>query len=175
MLVLTERLAVVDNLAGKIYLIVYADQKEPDAYGQARTPADVRRKLREPVTIPFQTAGTVTSSDGEFGADGYQSAVRRAANTSPQATYAGVVAADAASVRVLAVVAVSRAAPLNPSPTCYYDFGEFHVVGASPEILVRKEGDSDAAADRRHASRGRHAKADDARAALLDPRKSPST
>jgi len=30
---------------------------------------------------------------------------------------------------------------LNPSPYMfYYDFGDFHVVGASPEILVRKEG-----------------------------------
>jgi anthranilate synthase component 1 len=32
---------------------------------------------------------------------------------------------------------------LNPSPYMfYYDFGDFHVVGASPEILVRKEGDT---------------------------------
>jgi anthranilate synthase component 1 len=31
---------------------------------------------------------------------------------------------------------------LNPSPYMfYYHFGEFHVVGASPEILVRLEGD----------------------------------
>ena len=30
---------------------------------------------------------------------------------------------------------------VNPSPYMfYYDFGDFHVVGASPEILVRKEG-----------------------------------
>ena len=32
---------------------------------------------------------------------------------------------------------------LNPSPYMfYYDMGEFHVVGASPEILVRLEGDT---------------------------------
>jgi anthranilate synthase component I len=32
---------------------------------------------------------------------------------------------------------------LNPSPYMfYYDLGDFHVVGASPEILVRKEGDA---------------------------------
>jgi anthranilate synthase component 1 len=45
---------------------------------------------------------------------------------------------------------------LNPSPYMfYYDFEEYHVVGASPEILVRKEGRRrDAAADRRDASRG---------------------
>ena len=49
---------------------------------------------------------------------------------------------------------------LNPSPYMfYYDFGDFHVVGASPEILVRKEGvDSDAAPDRRHAAARRDAR-----------------
>src|SRR2546430_9265016 len=32
---------------------------------------------------------------------------------------------------------------INPSPYMfYYDFGDFHVVGASPEILVRKDGDT---------------------------------
>jgi anthranilate synthase component 1 len=32
---------------------------------------------------------------------------------------------------------------LNPSPYMfYYDLGDFHVVGASPEILVRKEGET---------------------------------
>jgi anthranilate synthase component 1 len=32
---------------------------------------------------------------------------------------------------------------LNPSPYMfYYDFGDFHVVGASPEILVRRERDN---------------------------------
>ena len=49
---------------------------------------------------------------------------------------------------------------LNPSPYMfYYDFGDFHVVGASPEILVRKEGvDRDAAPDRRHAAARRDAR-----------------
>src|SRR6516162_2718618 len=35
-LLLTEELAVVDNLAGKISLIVYADPAEPDAYHRAQ-------------------------------------------------------------------------------------------------------------------------------------------
>ena len=57
LLLLTEELAVVDNLAGKISLIVYADPGEPDAYAAARERLQaLRRKLREPVSIPFQTA-----------------------------------------------------------------------------------------------------------------------
>jgi len=46
-LLLTEELAVVDNLAGKIYLIVYADPGERDAYARARDRLQaLRRKLR---------------------------------------------------------------------------------------------------------------------------------
>ena len=144
LLVLTEELAVVDNLAGKIYLIVYADPAEPDAYGRARERLQVlRRKLREPVSIPFQTAAMVTPSDSEFGADGYQNAVRRA----KEYIAAGDVMQVVLSQRMrhpftsspLSLYRALRS--LNPSPYMfYYDFGDFHVVGASPEILVRKEG-----------------------------------
>ena len=69
---------------------------------------------------------------------------------------------------------------LNPSPYMfYYDFGDFHVVGASPEILVRKEGvDGHAAADRRHAPARRDARrrrAPRAASSRAIRRRSPST
>ena len=69
---------------------------------------------------------------------------------------------------------------LNPSPYMfYYDFGDFHVVGASPEILVRKEGaDGHAAADRRHApARQRRARTTrrSPTSSRTTPRRSPST
>jgi anthranilate synthase component 1 len=51
LLLLTEELAVVDNLSGKISLIVYADPGEPDAYRTAHERLRaLRRKLREPVS-----------------------------------------------------------------------------------------------------------------------------
>ena len=40
-LILSEELAVIDNLSGKLYLIVYADPTRPEAYSQAR------QRLRE--------------------------------------------------------------------------------------------------------------------------------
>jgi anthranilate synthase component 1 len=144
LLLLTEELAVVDNLAGKIYLIVYADPGEPDAYARARARLQaLHRKLREPVSIPFQTATTVTRTESEFGAQGYQNAVRRA----KEYIAAGDVMQVVLSQRMrrpfsgspLSLYRALRS--LNPSPYMfYYDFGDFHVVGASPEILVRKEG-----------------------------------
>jgi anthranilate synthase component 1 len=144
LLLLTEELAVVDNLAGKISLIVYADPGAPDAYGKARERLQaLRRRLREPVAIPFQTAAAVTQAESEFGAEGYQRAVRRAKDY----IAAGDVMQVVLSQRMRRSFASSPLSlyralrSLNPSPYMfYYDFGDFHVVGASPEILVRKEG-----------------------------------
>ena len=144
LLLLTEELAVVDNLSGKILLIVYADPAEPNAYWQARDRLQaLRRKLRDPVTIPYQTATEVSVAESEFGAEGYQAAVARSREY--------IAAGDVMQVVISQRMQRPFAAPplslyralrsLNPSPYMfYYDFGDFHVVGASPEILVRKEG-----------------------------------
>src|SRR5215471_21099994 len=79
LLLFTDELAVIDNLSGKIYLIVYADPALPDAYGTAHDRLqELRRKLREPVSIPYQTATSVTQAVSESGAEAFQDAVRRA-------------------------------------------------------------------------------------------------
>src|SRR5215471_14202307 len=57
LLLLTEELAVVDNLAGKISLIVYADPDAPQAYRNAQDRLEaLRKQLRAPVEIPLQPA-----------------------------------------------------------------------------------------------------------------------
>ena len=144
LLLLTEELAVVDNLGGKISLIVYADPAAPDAYAKAAARiTELRRKLREPVAIPFGTASEVTRAASEFGEAGYKAAVAR--------TKEYIVAGDIMQAVISQRMAMPFSAPplslyralrsLNPSPYMfYYDFGNFHIVGASPEILVRKEG-----------------------------------
>ena len=79
LLLLTDELAVIDNLAGKIYLIVYADPGEPDAYARAQERLQqLRRASRTPVPIPFQTATEVTRASSEIGPEAFQTAVRRA-------------------------------------------------------------------------------------------------
>jgi len=144
LLLLTEELAVVDNLAGKIYLIVYADPAEPDAYarGHARL-QELRRKLRAPVSIPYQTATALTEARSESGAEAFQGSVARA----KEYIAAGDVMQVVLSQRLRRPFASSPLSlyralrSVNPSPYMfYYDFGDCHVVGASPEILVRKEG-----------------------------------
>jgi anthranilate synthase component 1 len=144
LLLLTEELAVVDNLTGKISLIVYADPQSPDAYSRAAQRLDeLRRKLREPVAIPFETGSTRTVAHSEFGEQAYQRAVARAkeyiaAGDCMQVVISQRMQRDFSSPPLSLYRALRS---VNPSPYMfYYDFGDFHVVGASPEILVRKEG-----------------------------------
>src|SRR5437764_33826 len=146
LLLLTEELAVVDNLQGKISLIVYADPAVPGAYRDAHERLQaLRRRLRAPVEIPLQTATRRTEARSEFGADAFQAAVAR----SREYIAAGDIMQVVLSQRMAMPFAASPLSlyralrSINPSPYMfYYDLGDFHVVGASPEILVRKEGDT---------------------------------
>jgi anthranilate synthase component 1 len=144
LLLLTDELAVIDNLAGKISLIVYADPSIPNAYDAAHERLQqLRRKLREPASIPYQTASATTQPTSEIGADAFQEAVRRAKAYIAAGDIMQVVLSQRLSMSFdAAPLSLYRALrSLNPSPYMfYYDFGDFHVVGASPEILVRKEG-----------------------------------
>jgi anthranilate synthase component 1 len=144
LLMLTDELAVIDNLAGRIYLIVYADPATADAYASATARLQaLRRQLRAPVEIPFQTAGTTSAPESEFGRERFCAAVARAKEYIAAGDIMQVVLSQRMSMpfdaEPLSLYRALRS--LNPSPYMfYYDFGDHHVVGASPEILVRKEG-----------------------------------
>jgi len=143
LLLLTDELAVIDNLSGKISLIVYADPAQPDAWRNAQERLhELRRKLRTPAEVPYQTATEVTRAESEVGADAFEAAVRRAKDYIAAGDVMQVVLSQRMQLPFAASpLSLYRALrSLNPSPYMfYYDFGDFHVVGASPEILVRKE------------------------------------
>jgi anthranilate synthase component 1 len=144
LLAMSDELAVIDNLSGKIYLIVYADPAEQDAYARGvRRLHALRRQSRSPVEVPYQTATAVTKAASETGAERFMDAVRRAKEYIAAGDIMQVVLSQRMSLpfdaNPLSLYRALRS--LNPSPYMfYYDFGGFHVVGASPEILVRKEG-----------------------------------
>ncbi|SNR61705.1 anthranilate synthase, component I [Methylobacillus rhizosphaerae] len=145
LLMVSEELAVVDNLSGKLYFIVYADPALPDAYQQSiqRLHALVQR-LRQPVAIPHVAATTATETHSEFGEAAFKDAVAK----SKRYIFDGDIMQVVLSQRMakpfsedpLSLYRALRS--LNPSPYMfYYDMGDHHVVGASPEILVRLEDD----------------------------------
>jgi anthranilate synthase component 1 len=146
LLLVSEEIAIVDNLSGKLSLVVYAQPGEPDAYARARERLGVLlRKLRAPVVIPADTrAGSEPAISG-FGEGAYHQAVEKAKRYIYEGDVMQVVPSQRMSKRFRATpLALYRALrTLNPSPYMFYfDFGDFHVVGASPEILVRLEGDA---------------------------------
>ena len=56
-LLLTEELAVIDNLSGKLYLIVYADPTRAEAYSRAKQRLkDLRAMLQRPVDVEIGRA-----------------------------------------------------------------------------------------------------------------------
>jgi anthranilate synthase component 1 len=138
-----EELAVIDNLSGRLYLIVYANPAESEAFSRAkRRLHELGDKLKYSVTAPAVKRGPSHGVEREFDKRAYLVAVERAKEY--------IAAGDVMQVQVgqrlrkrytespLSLYRALRS--LNPSPYMYfYDMGEFQIVGASPEILVRQE------------------------------------
>jgi anthranilate synthase component 1 len=145
-LLVSEEIAIVDNLSGKLMLVVHAETGSPDAYRLARTRLKaLLARLREPVAIPADTRGPSEPAVSGFGQAAYHEAVERAKRYIFEGDIMQVVPSQRMSKPFRATpLALYRALrTINPSPYMYYfDFGGFHVVGASPEILARLEGDT---------------------------------
>jgi len=146
-LLLTEELAVIDNLSGRAYLIVYADPHAPEGYqrGRARL-RELKARLLRHVEPPHTRASVRRPEQRDFAKSDYLAAVAKAKQY--------IVAGDVFQVQIgqrirkqfadspLSLYRALRT--LNPSPYMYYyDLGDTHIVGASPEILVRSEARGD--------------------------------
>lgn len=146
LLMLTEELAVFDNLAGKLYLVTHADPMQPDAYAQGHLRlAELAEKLHAPVTLPSEPRGVVAEASSEFGEAEFKAAVAKAKDYIAAGDVMQVVLSQRMTrpfdASPLSLYRALRS--LNPSPYMYfYDLGGFHIVGSSPEILVRLEGDT---------------------------------
>ena len=142
-LMLTEELAVIDNVAGKIYFIVYADTSISDSYEKAQSRLrELLACLSKQVGMPPSLASSKTDLIRKFKAADFEDAVRK--------TKEYILAGDCMQVVIgqriskpftdspLSLYRALRS--LNPSPYMYfYDFGDLQIVGSSPEILVRQE------------------------------------
>ena len=138
-----EELAVIDNLSGKLYLIVYADPKQPEAYSNAKKRLrELKEKLKYSVSAPSVKPTQSYPAEREFAKADYIRAVERAKALIEEGDFMQVQVGQRIRKRFTeSPLSLYRALrSLNPSPYMYYyHFGDFHVVGASPEILVRQE------------------------------------
>ncbi len=147
LLMLSDELAVIDNLTGRLTLIVYADPLEDQAYLKAHQRlAELSRQLHRPAVPPRDVKGNGQEAVSEFGEDAFKAAVERAKRYILEGDIMQVVLSQRMSqpfhAHPLSLYRALRG--LNPSPYMfYYDMGGFHVVGSSPEILVRLESEAD--------------------------------
>jgi anthranilate synthase component 1 len=143
LLLLSEEIAVVDNLSGKLTLVVYAEPGVPGAFKRAQARLkELLARLREPVAIPAERPASPQAAVSSFGEEAFKQAVARAKQYIVDGDIMQVVLSQRMSKPYAATpLALYRALrTLNPSPYMFYfDFEDFHVVGASPEILVRLE------------------------------------
>lgn len=145
LLLLSEELAVVDNVSGKLYLVVFADTTLENSFAQASARlAAIQQQLQQPFTppVPVVTQAASSTPISEFGEAAFKAAVLQA----KEYILAGDIMQVVLSQRMQQAYTASPLALyrslrcLNPSPYMFYfDMQTYHIVGASPEILVRNE------------------------------------
>ena len=144
-LLLSEEVAVLDNLEGRLWLIVHADPSHADAYEHACQRLDeLEQKLRSAGTgYGLRVSGeAVDEEDFSYGfnREDFIAAVEKSKEYILAGDIFQVVLSQRMSVpfnaRPLDVYRALRA--LNPSPYMYFiDLGDTQIVGSSPEVLVR--------------------------------------
>ena len=146
LLMLSDELVVVDNLTGRLTLIVYADPLEDEAFIKAQVRLrELATLLAKPAVPPKNEPAEVVEALSEFGEEAFKASVERAKRYITDGDIMQVVLSQRMSrpfhAHPLSLYRSLRS--LNPSPYMfYYDMGGFQVVGSSPEILVRLEGDT---------------------------------
>jgi anthranilate synthase component 1 len=143
LLLQTEELAVIDNLSGKLTLLVYADPALAHAYASGLNRLQqLKEMLKHSVQAPELKASTRQEAQRSFAKADYLKAVDRAKGLIEAGDFMQVQVGQRIQKRFTqSPLSLYRALrSLNPSPYMYYyHMGDFHVVGASPEILVRQE------------------------------------
>ncbi len=145
-LLLSEELAVVDNLSGKLHLVVYADPAKPGAHANAsRRLQELRAQLRKPAELPAHAPqACLEAARSNIGERTFYDAVAKCKRLITDGDMMQVQISQRLTQRFpYSPVNLYRALrSINPSPYMFYfDFGDCQLVGASPEILVRREGD----------------------------------
>ena len=147
LLMVSNDVAVFDNVSGRLQLISLVDPTAPQAYDRAiENLRALTRKLNSPVpSIPRVKVDSPTEEKdftSDFGRDNFMQAVERIRDYTRAGDVMQVVLAQRMSVTFKsAPLKLYRALrSLNPSPYMYYmDLDDFHIVSSSPEILARVE------------------------------------
>jgi anthranilate synthase component 1 len=146
-MMLVDNLLVFDHLTHKIKVVSHAhlDDDVESAYYEATRKIDgLVARLRQP--IPTQPPPPDRSSVSQVASNLSQARFEASVAQAKEYIYAGDIIQTVLSQRLAKPIkahpfALYRALrSLNPSPYMYYlQLGDFHIVGSSPELLVRVE------------------------------------
>ena len=150
LLMVSEEMLVFDNLSGKVLLLIHANPAEENAYENAMKRLDDLVGCLRNNTAKSKTQAApkkVEEADfvSGFTQQGYEDAVLKAKEYIVAGDVMQVVLSQRMSIPYSATpLNLYRALRcLNPSPYMFYlNVGDFHIVGSSPEILVRLEDDT---------------------------------
>lgn len=141
----SEEVAVLDSLAGRLFLVINVDPNRPGAWGAAQRRLDeLTQRLRDGGPGYGKPVADEPIGESDFKLGFKREDFIRAVQKSKEYIVAGdifqVVLSQRMSVpftsRPLDVYRVLR--EINPSPYMFFiDLGDTQVVGSSPEVLVR--------------------------------------
>ncbi len=146
LLLVSEEVVVFDNLSGKLFIIIHANPAEKDAFEKGQKRLDtLTQKLnthaKPPYSMPERTVDESEFQTG-FARKDFEAAINRIKEY--------IIEGDAMQVVLSQRLSIPFEAPplnlyralrcINPSPYLFFmNMGDFHIVGSSPEILVRLE------------------------------------
>jgi len=147
LLMLSDQLVVFDNLSSRMFLIVHVEPSGKDAWHEGQRQLDeleAKLKLVRLEDNPSVSEHAVNEQDftSEFTQQGFEAAVEKARQYIIDGDAMQIVLSQRLSIpyRSAPVNLYRALRSLNPSPYLYYlNLGDHHVVGSSPEILVRLE------------------------------------
>ncbi len=147
LLMVSDEVVVFDNLAGKLYVVIHADPAVEHAYDKAlRRLDELTGRLHDSLPLPRSGLAPMELTDEDFVSDftreGFEAAVEKSQEYIRAGDIMQVVLSQRLSIpfKYPPLDLYRALRTLNPSPYMFFlDLGDLHVVGSSPEILVRLE------------------------------------
>ena len=149
LLMLSTEILVFDNLKGSVYIIVLATTDQESEYQKAHQRInELASGLQQsvpstPLEVSNENVPELEFISG-FSEQGFKDAVVKAKEYIAAGDVMQVVLSQRLNAKFKgnAIDIYRHLRRLNPSPYMYYlNMGEFEIVGSSPEILVRQEGE----------------------------------
>ncbi len=149
LLMASDEVVVFDNLSGTLFLMCLADPTVQGSWDVAQARLDELSARLRRATPGYRSAEEpqqVEETDfvSGFSREGFEAAVERTRRYIVDGDIMQAVLSQRLSIpfRSPPLDLYRALRGLNPSPYMYYlDLGDAHIVGSSPEILVRLEGD----------------------------------